>query len=322
MNAVFFRSLSAATKLDRGRGNSRIQWLSELIVPYLRQFVSLPEVNIPVAISGNPLKLSDDDIEEIANKVRRGWGLGDGPISNMTLLLENNGFILTRINLAAPALDAFTTISDGTPYIVLGADKQSAVRSRFDAAHECGHVILHRNIKAEDLKSQSDFKIIEQQANRFASALLVPQTTFADDFTIPTLNAFHALKNKWLVSIAMLIHRTFDLGFIQDEHYRKLWVNYNRRGWRKSEPLDDSLPIEQPLLLSRACRLIIEEKVRTPEQMLSEIPLRPKDIEEALGIPYGYLKPSIPTVGLKESSISANDSISAVDEVERIIKGL
>jgi len=324
-NAVFFRSQSAANKLDRGRGNSRIKWLYEIVVPYLRKFVSLPEVNLPVLnIPNDPLKLGNDEIENIAIEVRKGWGLGDGPISNIVLLIENNGFIVTRMDLDSPTLDAFSTFPstiDKTPYVILGADKQSAVRSRFDAGHELGHFILHKNIQTNKLKNTVEFKIIEQQANRFSSAFLVPRSKFANDFSIPSLNAFQTLKYKWLVSIGVLIKRSFDLGFIPEEHYRKLWINYNQRGWRKEEPLDDKLPIEQPLLLPRACKLIIEAKVRTPEQLLAEIPLSSKDVEELLYIPKGYLAPSLPQVELKDAKITSNDYKAAVEEAERIIKG-
>jgi Zn-dependent peptidase ImmA (M78 family)/transcriptional regulator with XRE-family HTH domain len=323
-SAIFFRSQAAATKLDRGRGGSRIRWLSTIIVPYLRQFVSFPKINLPtLSIPDNPLRLIDDEIEEIAIEVRRKWGLGDGPISNMVLLIENNGFIVTRMDLDAPTLDAFSTFvsNDGTPYVILGADKQSAVRSRFDTAHETGHFILHRNFRPDRLKNALDFKVTEQQANRFASAFLIPRNKFADDFDIPTLDAFLALKNKWLVSVGMLIKRAFDLGFISEEHYRRLWINYNRRGWRREEPLDNKLPIEQPVLLRRAYKLLIESKVRTPEQILTEIPLAPKDIEELMYLPNGCLVPSLPQVELREGS-QTSDYKSALEEVDRIIKGL
>ena len=325
-NAIFFRALSAANKLDRGRGSSRIKWLYEIVVPYLRQFITFPEVSIPqIDIKKDPLKLTDDDIESIATQVRRQWGLGDGPISNIVLLIENNGFLVTRMDLDSPALDAFSNfpaVFDNTPYIILGNDKQSAVRSRFDAGHELGHIILHRRLEISKLNNSAEFKIIEQQANRFSSAFLVPINKFAKDYSLPTLNAFQTLKPKWLVSIAFLIKRTYDLGFIPDEHYRKLWINYNRRGWRKEEPLDNKLAIEQPLLLHRAFKLIVESKVRTPEQILSELPLSPKDVQDLLNLPNGYLTPTLPEMKLKNEIVSNDDCKYAFEEVERILHGL
>ncbi len=329
-NAIFFRSQSAASKLDRGRGNSRMKWLYEEIIPYLKKFVTFPEVELPsIDVPNDPMRLDDDAIEDIAIEVRREWGLGDGPISDVVLLMENNGFMCTRMDLGSPTLDAFSTVKQGqmpsvvdvTPYIILGSDKQSAVRSRFDASHEIGHIILHRKIEANKLNNRAEFKVIEQQANRFASAFLVPRNKFADDFNIATLNAFQTMKYKWLVSIAMFITRAYNLGFISEEHYHRLWINYNQRGWRKEEPLDDKLPIEQPLLLRRACKLIIESKIRTPEQLLSEIPLSPRDIEELMYVPPSYLAPSLPRVQLKDSKIGSSDYKSAIEEAERIING-
>jgi Zn-dependent peptidase ImmA (M78 family) len=229
------------------------------------------------------------------------------------------------MDLDSPALDAFSTFLsklDKTPYVILGADKQSAVRSRFDVGHELGHIILHKSLEANRLKNSVEFKTIEQQADRFSSAFLVPGDRFADDFTVPSLNAFQTLKYKWLVSIGVLIRRTLDLGFISDEYYRKLWINYNQRGWRKEEPLDDQLAIEQPLLLPRACKLIIESKVRSAEQLLAEIPLSPKDVEELMCLPNGYLNPLLPRIELRGGRLNKSDYKDAIEAAERIIKGM
>lgn len=323
-STVFFRSMAAATKVDRGRGESRIEWLSETIVPYFKQFISFPTVNLPsLKILDNPTNLTDDDIEEIAVHTRREWGLGDGPISNIVRLLENNGIIITRMQLEATTLDAFSRYlaSNNSSFIILGDDKKSAVRSRFDTAHETGHIVLHRHINDSQLKNTTLFKVIEKQANRFASALLVPGNKFAEDYTVPTLNAFLTLKSKWLVSVGMLIKRAYDLEFISEEHYQRLWINYNRRGWRKEEPLDSKLPIEQPVLLKRALKLILESGLKTPDQILTELPLSPRDIEALLYISRDYLASSLPKLELK-TDIENGDYESALEEVEHIIKGL
>lgn len=323
---IFFRSQASASRLDRGRGESRIKWLSEIIVPYLLQFISFPKGDLSkLVMSDNPFILSGDEIEEIATSTRRKLGLGDGPISNVVLLLENNGFIVTRMDLNAPTLDAFSTVASKElmPYIILGADKQSAVRSRFDIAHELGHFVLHHNIELDKINNPQDFKFAEQQANNFASAFLLPRNKFAEDYSFPTLDSFLILKNKWLVSVGVFIKRGFDLGFYSEEHYQRLWINYNRRGWRKEEPLDDRLPIEEPVLLRRAVKLIVDSKVRTREQILTEIPLTAKDIEELTYLPEGYIIPRLPQVELKNNwdLNPKNDYKAALEAVDRIIKG-
>ena len=323
---IFFRSQASATRLDRGRGESRIKWLSEIIVPYLLQFVTFPNSDLSkLKVSSNPFILSQDNIEEIATSTRRKLGLGDGAISNVVLLLENNGFIVTRMDLNAPTLDAFSTFAsqESKPYIILGADKQSAVRSRFDIAHELGHFVLHHKIQLDRFNNPQDFKFAEQQANHFASSFLLPRNKFAEDYSFPTLDSFLILKSKWLVSVGVFIKRGFDLGFYSEEHYQRLWINYNRRGWRKEEPLDDRLPIEEPVLLRRAIKLIVESKVRTREQILTEIPLASKDIEELTYLPEGYITPRLPQVELKSdwNPNPRDDYKAALDAVDRIIKG-
>jgi len=319
---VFFRSLSAAAKLDRGRGNVKLDWLMSLILPYLRLMVSFPEVNIPPNVFQDITTISQRKIEEVAANTRKYWGLGKGPISNIVLLLENNGVIIVRSNLSSPALDAFSTwnMVDNTPYIILGSDKGSPTRSRFDAAHELGHLILHRNIEKSKLNNTHFFKLIEQQANYFASAFLVPPEALADDYTVPTLDALLLLKERWRVSVGMLIMTIANLGFVNEEHEKRLWINYNRRGWKKSEPREDKIPMENPVLLERACRLIIKENVKTAQNILNEIPLAEADIEELMNLEDGFLKPSQPVLSLRYvHPTSPDDYKDALDEVENIL---
>jgi len=81
-------------------------------------------------------------------------------------------------------------------------------RLRFTIAHELGHLALHRHRPIKhydaiedtdaDLRMQFDHtsgsrQIVEWQANRYASAILMPQYTVA-----PALRAFHAENNVHL----------------------------------------------------------------------------------------------------------------------------
>ena len=92
----------------------------------------------------------EHNIEDIANNVRSYWGLGFQPIENMVNLLENKGIIVSTLNINNKKIDAFTQvheINNKEKYcVVLSNDKQSVARRNFDAAHELGHIILHKNI--------------------------------------------------------------------------------------------------------------------------------------------------------------------------------
>jgi len=289
---IFYRSMSAATKSSRLRGEARYRWF-RTILSYLNEYIEFPEINFPnFDVPSNPTYISNEKIEELAIQSRNFWDFSSIPINNMVLLLENNGAIVTYDYLYADALDAFSDVhlDENSPFcIVLGADKSIAVRSRFDAAHEIGHKILHRNIDGSFLRRKAEYSLMEKQAHRFAAAFLLPANAFANDFYSSNLDTLLSLKPKWKVSVAMMIKRAGDLNFISSEQEKRLWINLSRRGWRTKEPLDDELEIERPQVIKRAFEILIKEKIKTKQEILSEIPLSATDIEILSGLKKGYL---------------------------------
>jgi Zn-dependent peptidase ImmA (M78 family)/transcriptional regulator with XRE-family HTH domain len=306
----FYRSMSSATKGARIRAERRYEWLEEIAV-YLSEFVTFPKVNIPdFDVPDRPQHLSDDFIEKAADSVRRHWNLGNGPISNVVWLLENNGAVVGRSELGAETLDALSDWNDEDrrPYIMLASDKGSAVRSRFDASHELAHAVLHRKIDRSAIASNSpDYHLIETQAHRFAAAFLLPAASFANDFYVPTLDALQALKSKWLVAISMMVMRSEHLGFVSAEQAKRFWINIARRGWRSHEPLDDSLKVEHPRLLKRGFELLVDKGVQTRDQILYRLPYSSRDIEELAGLESGFLsRQPAPPVSLKPEHDTGN----------------
>lgn len=290
---IFYRSMSAATKSVRLRAENRYLWL-RIIVAYLREFLKFPKANFPeFETPNNPNDISEEQIEDLAIQTRKVWNLSNFPVTNMVLLLENNGAIVVRDELGAATLDAFSDVlsaSDCPQYIILGMDKSIAVRSRFDAAHELAHRILHRNINKSYLSRMPEYSLIEKQAHRFAGAFLLPSDAFANDFYSAALDALKNLKPKWKVSIAVMIKRAEDLNFISSDQAKHLWINLSRRGWKTREPLDDVLEIEQPQLLRQAFEMIVNERIKTKQEILSQIPLSPIDIEKLAALKTGYLR--------------------------------
>lgn len=321
-NPIYYRSMSSATKMARVRAERWFYWIHDYIVPYFRQYVTLPKVTIPHFEVSDIHKLSNEDIENLASNIRHQWNLSNGPVSNMTLLLENNGVIISRIELCADTLDAFSVwcSDDNTPYIILSADKNSAARARLDVAHEFAHLVLHKNLSKKQINNSNDFKLIEEQAFRFASAFLVPSVTFSRDLYSPSLDALRSLKSKWLVSIGMMIKRASDLNLITEDQAQRMWINYNRRGWRKEEPLDRTMQIETPRLLRKVLDLINNEKIQIPEQILATIGLSPNDIEMIAGLNPGYFNEPVMTVNLRdEYNIKESRRVSIHNEVDDIL---
>ena len=190
--------------------------------------------------------------------------------------------------------------------MVLGSDKGSAVRSRFDAAHELAHLILHKDVSEKDLKNASRFKTIEKQANEFAGAFLLPSTTFLSEVFAFTPEGLLALKKHWGVSVGLMVKRLSDLGAISDDSTRKLWMRISKRGWRKKEPYDDEILQESPKLLSKCFELLIESGIGARDSLMARLPWHWKDIEEISSLRSGLLSP--------------NNEVSSQENQPRIIK--
>ncbi|MDT9702280.1 ImmA/IrrE family metallo-endopeptidase, partial [Streptomyces sp. P17] len=75
--------------------------------------------------------------------------------------------IVTNFNIVSKEVDALS-VSVERPFIVRNTAKESVCRQRFDIAHEIGHLVMHEGIVTGD-------RTTENQANRFASALLLPR---------------------------------------------------------------------------------------------------------------------------------------------------
>lgn len=294
---IFYRKLTSATKAVRARAERRYEWLQD-ISDYLGRFVEFPDVNLPdFDVPNDPNKISDSMIEDLAIQTRRFWKLGDGPISNVVWLLENNGVIVGRYAFDANELDAFSQYVIGTvnkkqfcrPHIVLGNDKESGVRSRFDIAHELGHLIIHKNISRNIFRDSRFHKIIESQANRFSGAFLFPSKSFFQEVSSVSLDSLRTLKPRWKLSVSMLLHRAKDLGLLSDEKYQNLQINLVRRGWKTSEPLDDEIPVEEPKLLRRAMEMLIEQEIQTRSDVLNALKIGRRDTEEIIGLSANYL---------------------------------
>ena len=288
---TYFRSMSATTKGARNRARHRLRWIRD-IVDYVSEFVELPDSDMPdLDLPADPILLSDGEIEKAAEDARRYWRMGDGPIANMILLLENQGAIVARDRLGADTLDGLSQLGtpDGRPYMVIGIDKGSPARWRFDAAHELGHMLLHSKVGRELLDRPESHRAIEQQAHRFARAFLLPLSSFGDDLFGVSLDAFRLIKPKWNVSIATMIFRARDAGLLSEDTERKLRIGMSRHHWRIKEPYDETTEAEEPRVLRRSLEMILARSDQTPADVTTQIGLPAADIEVLSGLPSGFL---------------------------------
>lgn len=199
--------------------------------------------------------IDDQDIEDLADATREALRLApDRPIPHLTRALERGGVAVAPIALPDPAgkekdsEKSPTTEHYGVSYWA-GVNEHALIgyfpgsqgdRDRFTLAHEVGHAVLHTfRPRAADA---------EQEANRFAGALLMPRRRAESDLTgALTLPQFARLKATWGISMQALIMRGVAVGNISDTRKRSLFVQLSQRGWRKTEPVE--VGQEEPLLL-------------------------------------------------------------------------
>ena len=242
-----YRRIRAASQKDRRQLQARGSLLLELVLA-LSDHVDWAHESIS-SLAFSPR--SDEDIETFAVRVRNAFGLGLGPLSHVVRLLENNGVIVTNIPGVNEDVDAFSAWHDHFPMIFLVDEKGSTSRTRFDAAHELGHLLMHVDVTPGD-------RDLERQADRFASAFLLPRETFAPECpTTFRLEHFLELKRRWKVSVAALIRRAYDLGKLSEANYRRAYVFLNKQGLRQREPCEPEP--ESPQLLGRAITLAQED---------------------------------------------------------------
>lgn len=315
---TYFRSLLTTGKKEREMQHDRVKYLT-IIRSLLEEYVDFPELDVP-----NFTERDTDNVEEIAERLRESWGLGDKPIKDIVYLLETKGFVISSLNLGKRSIDAFGSQHEinGKQYysIVLGNDKNSFYRRQFDVAHELGHKVLHDPYMNMDDLSKEEFKQIEQEANDFAAAFLLPKESFYKDVSIHPndLMYYKTLKKKWCVSIGAMVMRAYKLGVISDGTYQYMQRSISQKGWRAKEPLDDIKDIREPVSMKQAVELLIENNYITGDEFMYKLSnhyglsLYREEVEELLGLESGYLKTE-PMV-YKDNIVSIKDRLDSKEK--------
>ncbi|MCR5784002.1 MAG: XRE family transcriptional regulator [Clostridia bacterium] len=312
---IYFRSQTTATKTSQRAQEIKIEYVAK-IYDVLTDYVELPELNLPKVSFEQNDNLAEVDfakmiqqIEEAANQVRIQWKLGSGPIDNMQYILESNGIIVTSTRNAAAKIDAFSQkvrlgkgFDQGYVYVIaLALGEKPIERLRFDMAHELGHILLHPwDESIEDLDKDA-FNAREKQANMFASALLLPKSSFTRD-VLPyatEINYYKHLKKKWRVSIQAMMYRARQLEIISGNQFSYMMRQVSQNGWRKKEPGDVPGELNSTIFQSTLDALFDGEYLDSHELRIrlaqSGIILSDNDLTDIMGLKAGTIEPeSVP----------------------------
>jgi Zn-dependent peptidase ImmA (M78 family)/transcriptional regulator with XRE-family HTH domain len=253
----FFRSLRRTTQRDRERAAAFAGLLAQLVAE-LEQRVTLPPSEAFPDLALDPDD-DPDDAEAAAKVLRDIWQLGLTPIPNVVRLIERHGVIVARLPLSDD-VDAFSWAGEPRALVLLGDKKRNYERSRFDAAHELAHIVLH----AADPEPANP--AMERQAHRFAGALLIPTEAIRDEWPRGRWDwsQLVRVKQRWGISINALLLRARDLQLLTPTSFENKIKYVSRMGWRRREP-GPQLPPEQPDLLNQALGLLIQNGVTVEE---------------------------------------------------------
>lgn len=268
----FFRSLRSTAQRDRDRADALAEHVFD-VVDWLDRKVCLPAVDVPhLGPSGN----GRGEIEEIAAEVRRLWTMETGPVPHVVRLLESHGVVVARLLSGGRSLDAFSRWFSDRPLIVLWADKGDKARSRFDAAHELGHLVMHTD--ADPLSHEQ-----ERQANMFASAFLMPAADVRRHLIAraPVRADWPEVMRRrahWGVSAKALLYRSREMGVLNETAFRRAMQTYARQDIRSRDGSELGNP-EQPLLLQRA----VEALNLSLDQVAARTRLTQAQVQAAIG---------------------------------------
>lgn len=262
LEAVEFRRKRLTSKREEAQVEARV-------LDLLERYLTVEEIlGLPTAVRDmprdSPWPVLHDlaEVEQAAQGLRVHWGLGLDPIPNLVELLEERGIKVLSMPLTnLDGLTARVRREDRSIASVVVVNRGDwGERQRFTVAHELGHMVLDVGQKLDD----------EKAAHRFAGAFLMPAGTLRAEIgkyrkSVGWSELFD-LKRIFGVSVQALTYRCKDLGIFGNPLFRRLFNEFNRRGWR-SPPFREpwAMDGEEPKRFERLCfRALAEGAISEP----------------------------------------------------------
>lgn len=264
------RRSTAGRQKDQVRAHAT---LLGIVVSSLKGLLRFPTYDVPHHPASTRI-----EIEKVAEMCRSHWKLDpNAPILQVGRVLERAGVVIIARSVDTKKIDAFSRCGRN-PLIFLnrGAGTRPS-RWNFDLAHECGHLVLHREVPTGSVAT-------EREADQFASAFLLPGNAFGREFRTRQFSWQHMfeLKQRWQVSLAAIVRRARDLDIIDEEKYKRAFQYMSYKKWLTAgEPLEPSF--QEPELLETAVRALGTSVKKTIPELCNELFLSPNVFTEITG---------------------------------------
>jgi Zn-dependent peptidase ImmA (M78 family) len=205
---------------------------------------------------------------EVARRLRTAWHLPDGPIHNLTALIESAGGIVLVEEFGTRKLFGMSCwMAHGRPLFFLNAAIPTE-DLRWTMAHELGHLTMHGTPSDGDQ---------EQQADAFAGELLAPQSVFSPQARRLSFQRLPQLKAYWRISMKAVIKRAEVIGAIDRSAAVRLYKQHSARGFTRAEPYP--LNPEPPTIIHQAIRVHLQDHKYTAAELAEAMRLTPEEFQ-------------------------------------------
>jgi Zn-dependent peptidase ImmA (M78 family) len=265
------RRTTAGRHKDQVRAHAA---LLGMVVSALKRLLRFPPFDVPYLPAS-----TETEIERAAEECRLHWNLDlNAPILQVGRVLERAGVVIIASFVDAKKIDAFSRCGKN-PLVFLnrGAGTRPS-RWNFDLAHECGHLVLHREMPTGSVAT-------EREADRFASAFLLPATAFGREFRTRQFSWQHLyeLKQRWQVSLAAIVRRARDLQLIDEDTYTRAFQYMSYKRWiAKGEPFEPTF--QEPELFITALKALGTTVKKALPEVCSDLHFSQEVFTEVTGI--------------------------------------
>ena len=257
-SSYYYRKKATLPAPERKRIHSTVN----LLRIGIKKFLPFIELQAKRKLPQWSLEDYGDSPINAARALRSFWHLPDGPIKNLTALIESAGAIVVPCDFGTASIDATSLRLAEMPPLIFMNTSVPGDRWRFTIAHELAHLIIH---------SEPNDRM-EDEADAFAAELLVPVDEIRPQLTSLAkiqIRDLIPLKRYWKVSIQALVFRAFEAGVIDAVQKRSLFVRMSQLNIRQVEP--EVIEVEAPSNLGRMLSTMTESLQFSAEEIAAVV---------------------------------------------------
>lgn len=231
-----------------------------------------------------------EDARLVANELRKKWNLGDGPISQPMVMLEEHGVKVIEVEEDPELFDGTSTIVEGLPVVVLNKCESfspeskhtfSPERRNLTLFHELGHQIMNIPDDVSDKEK-------ENLCNVFANEMLIPSNTFLNIFgkkrQAITIVELKDVQLNYGISARALMMKAHQLGVINKSRYVGFCIKMNDpANERLRKTLDgSSMPAEHTSRYERLVFRALSSETITTSKAAEMLDISVDEVRERL----------------------------------------